>query len=104
MDWDRTRVWSEGGYYARVFMNVRGREPRGVIDPQDYERVRDEIKERLEATVDPQGNSLGTLVFRPEEVYRNVRNVAPGPDRPFRGAGLAVDRRRGLSDDPCAGE
>ena len=77
VDWDRTRVWSEGGYYARVFLNVRGREPRGLIDPQDYERVRDEIKERFEATVDPLGNALGTLAFRPEEVYRNVRNVAP---------------------------
>jgi predicted AlkP superfamily phosphohydrolase/phosphomutase len=77
VDWDRTRVWSEGGYYARVFMNVRGREPRGLIDPQDYERERDELKERFEATVDPLGKSLGTLVFRPEEVYKNVRNVAP---------------------------
>src|SRR5690606_3367353 len=33
VDWSRTRVWSEGGYYARVFFNVRGREPQGVIDP-----------------------------------------------------------------------
>jgi predicted AlkP superfamily phosphohydrolase/phosphomutase len=77
VDWDRTRVWSEGGYYARVFLNVRGREPRGTIDRRDYDRIREEIKDRLEATVDPQGNALGTLVFRPEEVYRHVRRVAP---------------------------
>lgn len=77
VDWDRTRVWSEGGYYARVFMNVKGREPRGTIDPQDYERVRDDLKARLEATIDEEGRPLGTLVFRPEEVYRDVRNVAP---------------------------
>jgi predicted AlkP superfamily phosphohydrolase/phosphomutase len=48
-----------------------------VIDPGDYERFRDEVKARFEATVDQDGNPLGTLVFRPEEVYRNVRNVAP---------------------------
>jgi predicted AlkP superfamily phosphohydrolase/phosphomutase len=77
VDWDRTRVWSEGGYYARVFFNVRGREPRGVIEPSDYERFRDDLKARFEATLDPLGQPLGTLVFRPEEVYRNVRNVAP---------------------------
>ena len=77
VDWGRTRAWSEGGYYARVFLNVKGREPDGVIDPADYQRARDEIKARLEATTDPDGRPLGTLVFKPEEVYRSVRNVAP---------------------------
>jgi predicted AlkP superfamily phosphohydrolase/phosphomutase len=77
VNWDRTTVWSEGGYYARVFLNVKGREPNGTIDPADYEKVRDEVKARLEATTDDQGRLLGTQVFKPEEVYRNVRNVAP---------------------------
>ena len=77
IDWGKTRAWSEGGYYARVFLNVKGREPRGVIDPADYERFRDEVQARLEATTDPDGRPLGTLVFKPEEIYRSVRNVAP---------------------------
>jgi predicted AlkP superfamily phosphohydrolase/phosphomutase len=77
VDWARTRVWSEGGYYARVFFNVKGREPDGAIDAADYEHFRDDVKARLEATLDPEGRSLGTVVFKPEEVYRNVRNVAP---------------------------
>ncbi len=77
VDWDRTVAWSEGGYYARLFLNVQGREPRGVIAPGDYEKVRDEVQARLEATTDPAGRPLGTLVFKPEEIYRHVRNVAP---------------------------
>jgi predicted AlkP superfamily phosphohydrolase/phosphomutase len=77
VNWDKTRVWSEGGYYARVFFNVKGREPRGVIEPADYERFRDEIKARFEAIADPHGRPLGSLIFKPEEVYRAVRNVAP---------------------------
>ncbi|MCL6503666.1 MAG: alkaline phosphatase family protein [Pirellulales bacterium] len=77
VDWSRTVAWSEGGYYARVFLNVKGREPVGTIDPADYERVRDELAARLGATVDPSGKPLGTRVFKPEEVYRSVRNVAP---------------------------
>jgi predicted AlkP superfamily phosphohydrolase/phosphomutase len=77
IDWSRTKVWSEGGYYARVFFNVRGREPSGIIDPADYEKFRDDMKARLEATTDDKGQPLGTLVFKPEEVYRTVRNVAP---------------------------
>jgi len=77
VDWGKTKVWSEGGYYARVFFNVKGREPDGAIDPADYERFRDDMKARLEATVDDRGRPLGTLVFKPEEIYRNVRNIAP---------------------------
>jgi predicted AlkP superfamily phosphohydrolase/phosphomutase len=77
IDWGKTRAWSEGGYYARVFLNLKGHEPEGSIEPADYERVRDEIKARLEATIGPDGRSLGTLVFKPEEIYRSVRNVAP---------------------------
>jgi predicted AlkP superfamily phosphohydrolase/phosphomutase len=77
VNWDKTTAWSEGGYYARVFLNVKGREPRGTIEPGDYQRVRDEVKARLEATTDDQGRPLGTLVFKPEEIYRTVRNIAP---------------------------
>jgi predicted AlkP superfamily phosphohydrolase/phosphomutase len=56
---------------------VKGREPRGVIAAEDYESVRDDLRARLEATTDAAGANLGTLVFKPEEVYREVRNVAP---------------------------
>jgi len=77
VDWEETKVWSEGGYYARVFLNVKGREPQGAIEPADYEQVRDEIKARFETTVDREGKPLGTLVFKPEDIYHNVRNVAP---------------------------
>jgi predicted AlkP superfamily phosphohydrolase/phosphomutase len=77
VDWEKTKVWSEGGYYARVFLNVKGREPQGVIDPAEYESIRDEIKAKFEATVDTEGKRLGTLVFKPEEIYKSVQNVAP---------------------------
>lgn len=71
VDWSRTRAWSEGGYCGRAFLNVQGREPMGVVAQQEYEAVRDELKAMLESTID------GTLVFKPEEIYRDVRNVAP---------------------------
>lgn len=77
VNWEKTKVWSEGGYYARVFFNVKGREPQGTIDPVDYETFRDKIKAKFEATVDEKGRSLGTDVFKPQEVYQTVRNVAP---------------------------
>lgn len=77
VDWRRTRAWSEGGAYARVFLNVKGREPEGVIEPGDYERFLDEIRARLEAIPGPDGRPMGNQIFKPEEIYRSVRNVAP---------------------------
>jgi predicted AlkP superfamily phosphohydrolase/phosphomutase len=77
VDWARTKVWSEGGYYARVFLNVEGREPRGVIPARDYEAFRDEMKRKLEALADRQGRPLKSQVFKPEQIYRAVRNIPP---------------------------
>jgi len=77
VDWSRTKAWSSGGYYARIFLNVRGREPEGAIEPTDYFAVRTELVERLRNTTDPEGRSLGTRVFRPEEIYARVEGIAP---------------------------
>jgi len=77
VNWSKTKVWSEGGYYARVFFNVQGREPQGVIPQAEYESFQCEMKARIEALPDDKGQPLQSLVFKPEEIYRNVRNVAP---------------------------
>jgi len=77
IDWSRTKVWAEGGYYSRVFLNVEGREPEGTIPAADYERFRDELIERISAIPDDQGRPIPTKVFRPEDVYPEIKGVAP---------------------------
>ena len=77
VNWSKTRVWSEGGYYARIFFNVQGREPQGIIPADEYESFQNEMKVKLEALSDDKGQPMNSLVFKPKELYRNVRNVAP---------------------------
>jgi predicted AlkP superfamily phosphohydrolase/phosphomutase len=77
IDWSRTVAWGDGGYYGRLFLNVAGREPQGVIPPADYETVRDELVTKLEAMPGPDGVRLGTKVHKPQDVYPEVRGVAP---------------------------
>ncbi len=77
IDWSRTKAWGDGGYYGRLFMNVKGREPQGTIDPQDYDKVRSDLAAEIEGIEDPAGRNIGTKAYRPEELYREVRNVAP---------------------------
>jgi predicted AlkP superfamily phosphohydrolase/phosphomutase len=77
IDWARTKAWGDGGYYGRLFLNVKGREPQGVIDPADYESVRTELIEKIAAIQDPHGNPLGSRAYRPQDLYREVRGIAP---------------------------
>ena len=77
VDWTKTRAWGEGGYYGRVFLNVAGREPQGVIAPGDYERTRDELAALLCGVCGPDGEALNTVVYKPQEIYQQVNGVAP---------------------------
>jgi len=77
VNWEQTKVWSEGGYCARVFFNVKGREPNGAIDRADYEKFREEVTARFAAIRDDEGRPIGTLIFRPEELYGKAQSVAP---------------------------
>ncbi|GAC1465233.1 MAG: alkaline phosphatase family protein [Isosphaeraceae bacterium] len=79
VDWARTIAWGSGGYYGRLFLNVKGREPSGLVAPEDYEATRDTLIAELEALGDPEGRSIGTRVLKPESLYRTVRGAAP-PD------------------------
>ncbi len=50
VNWAKTKVWSEVGYYARVFFNVEDREPHGVIPAAkaaQYETFRNEIRQKF---------------------------------------------------------
>ena len=71
VNWAQTSAWSEGGYYARIFLNVHGREADGRIGSAEYHAFRDGLRAKLEAVIP------GTLVYKPEEIYRSVKNVAP---------------------------
>ncbi len=77
VDWSRTKAWGEGGYYGRVFVNVRGREPEGIVAREEYGALREELATRLAAITDEQGKDIGTRVFKPDSIYRACRNVPP---------------------------
>ena len=77
VDWSKTRAWGEGGYYGRLFLNVAGREPQGVVRPEDVEAVRDELAESLKTIMDEKGQPIGTRVLRPEDLYAHVQGIPP---------------------------
>lgn len=77
VDWSATRAWGEGGYYCRLCLNVAGREPRGIVAPEEVDGLREELAQRLAEIPGPEGEPLGTCVFRPEELWREQRGIPP---------------------------
>lgn len=77
IDWSATTAWGEGGYYARCFINLQGREPNGLVPQDKYQTVCRELTEKLEAMLDHQGKPMHTQVHRPEQIYRSTRGYPP---------------------------
>lgn len=77
VDWARTTAWGDGGYYGRVFLNVAGREPAGLLPAGEYDDLLDTITRKIEALPDHLGRPMGNRVLRPSEVYPEVVGVPP---------------------------
>lgn len=76
IDWSKTKAWGWGGYYARLYLNVAGREPQGIIEAKDYEKERQKLREGLLEISDDQGRKMESQISTPEELYP-VRNGDP---------------------------
>jgi predicted AlkP superfamily phosphohydrolase/phosphomutase len=44
VDWEQTTAWGAGGYYARIFLNVQGREPNATLSTQPVSGRKRSIK------------------------------------------------------------
>jgi predicted AlkP superfamily phosphohydrolase/phosphomutase len=81
IDWTQTQAYSEETpYYPSIWINLKGREPMGLVDPQDYEQVRDRLITQLAAWRNPQsGKKMIRRVHRREELYAGP-HVEKAPD------------------------
>jgi predicted AlkP superfamily phosphohydrolase/phosphomutase len=77
VDWGKTVAWGWGGYYARIFLNVKGREENGVVDPRDYESTREDIAQRIRSITGPNGEMWNTVVLKPEDIYPECNGDPP---------------------------
>lgn len=75
IDWSRTRAWAAGGYYGRIFLNVEGREPEGIV--RDVEGALRELRTKLAAIEGPDGQALGVRAHRASELYERVEGFPP---------------------------
>ncbi len=77
VDWSRTKAWGWGGYYARVFLNVEGREPEGIISPADYDAELEALTRDIKGIGGPGGEEWKTLAVAPRDVYGRTEGEPP---------------------------
>ena len=82
LDIDASRSRAYSLIPGRVWVNVRGREPGGVVEAEDYDAVRDELASTLLALRAPNGDAVIRQVLRREEVYWPAGATDPDPDMP----------------------
>ena len=69
VDWGRTRAFAYG-IFGNVVLNVAGRERAGIVEPgEEYERLRDELRERLLDLRSPEDEPIVAAVHRREDLY-----------------------------------
>jgi hypothetical protein len=81
VNWSKTKAFTtirstgEG-----VSINLAGREPDGIVDPADFEKVRDEVMDRLASFVDPKtGRRPVKAIYRREEIFKG-KHADTAPD------------------------
>ena len=81
IEWSKTRAYTSVVSTGEgVSVNLKGREPGGIVDPKDYEKVRDEVFDALDAFRDPDnGNAPIQKIYRKEEILSG-RFLDTAPD------------------------
>jgi len=81
IDWSRTRAYAPGGAGGGLWVNLKGREPQGIVEAgSEYEAVVADLRRRLLAFRDPStGEPVVTAVHRREEIYQGP-HAADAPD------------------------
>lgn len=100
IDWAHTRACvMHAGIYGFLYINLKGRGPHGIVPPEQYESLRDEIAAqfRSAAAVSPEGETVRIFpeVYKTEELYGCSRDENPDlPDLLLAPSpGLAVVRK-----------
>jgi predicted AlkP superfamily phosphohydrolase/phosphomutase len=97
IDWTQTRACvMHAGMYGFLYVNLKGRQPEGIVEPYEYEQLRNELIEKLLAAKDEHfGEPVFTEVVKPEELYQCSREEHPNlPDLMLiPKVGLAVVRK-----------
>ncbi|MCJ7666684.1 MAG: alkaline phosphatase family protein, partial [Anaerolineae bacterium] len=69
VDWSQTKAFAVGSF-GQIYINLAGRRRQGIVQPEEYEEVREEIIEKALEICDPySGEPVVERAYRREELY-----------------------------------
>jgi len=79
INWSKTISFSGNETEMGIYINTKDRFPEGVVEANEYERVREDIIQRLLRLTDPEnGKKVIQKVYRREEIFSgSYMNMAP---------------------------
>ena len=78
VDWEKTKVWATG-FTGQIYLNVKGREKYGIVDPKDYDKLLDELSEKFKKIPAEDGRKLETVTFKRKDIHKG-EYAKYGPD------------------------
>ena len=82
IDWDKTMCHPLEPCHAHIFINLKGRDPHGIVEPEDYEKVQEKIINTLLAMRNPEtGENVVAYALKKKEAGRLGIYEGPGYDR-----------------------
>lgn len=76
VDWSRTKAYSLG--FTSIYINLKGREQQGIIEPEDKQKIMEEIKAGLLGLKDDNGSKVFNGIYKSEELYKGkYKEMAP---------------------------
>ncbi|MBI4055075.1 MAG: alkaline phosphatase family protein, partial [Elusimicrobia bacterium] len=101
VDWGKTAAWGWGGYYARIFINLKGREPRGCVNPEDLPKIKKDLLEGLRRVRLPEAGQMGLTVFEADSSWKGCPSdlMVYFDDLNFRSAGTLGHGKLFLDDN-----
>jgi len=91
VDWSQSVAYSIGSTAGQIYLNLKGREPQGIVEPNhEFDRIREEIIQELKELVDEEtGEKVVEEIFRKEEIYHGP-HLKEAPDIIFFPKGFEI--------------
>lgn len=78
VNWNKTKAYSLG--FSSIYLNIKGRESKGIIDKSEREKVMEELIQKLGQLIDPKTKKkVIARLYKREDVYHG-NSTANGPD------------------------
>jgi len=76
--WSKTKAWFDSFSGQGIRINLKGREPKGIIEKKDYEKIRINILKKLNK-INYNGKKVIKKIYKREELY-SKKFIADAPD------------------------